>query len=100
VAGNSVSATRSGINIDTVAPFINFTSPASGGSYTLNQQVVVNFSCFDTGSGIATCSGSGGNNTQVVTIRCLREKPHCRGIWLATTMARQLLLSIRRGNSQ
>jgi len=66
VAGNSVSATQSNIKIDTVAPFINFTSPANNGSYTLNQQVVVNFTCFDTGSGMSSCSGSGGSNTQVI----------------------------------
>jgi hypothetical protein len=46
-------------------------SPANGASYALNQQVVVNFNCFDSGSGVASCSGSGGNNMQVITMSAL-----------------------------
>jgi hypothetical protein len=69
VAGNSASATQSGIKIDTVAPQVSFTSPQNGANYALGQQVVVSFNCFDTsGSGVASCSGSGGANTEVIVM--------------------------------
>ena len=74
-AGNSASATFSGIQIDTTAPSVT----ASAGSYVAgtltNQPVTVHFSCTDGGgSGVASVTGdqtvSGGGTGQSVTGTC------------------------------
>lgn len=57
-AGNTVSATFSGINIDKSVPAITVSVPNDGASYALNQPVVADYSCVDSLSGVATCSGN------------------------------------------
>ncbi|MBI1787348.1 MAG: hypothetical protein HYR60_07335, partial [Acidobacteria bacterium] len=66
-AGNSASATFSGINIDKTAPVITITTPASGAGYALNAVVNASFACTDTGSGVATCSGTVANGAAIDT---------------------------------
>ena len=55
-AGNRTSATQSGIKIDTAPPVITFRSPVNGAQFTQGSSVVVNFSCGDALSGIASCT--------------------------------------------
>lgn len=70
-AGNSGAAADSNntatIQIDTVAPAVLITSPANGGSYTLNLAVVSNHSCSDATSGVATCVGPVANGANFST---------------------------------
>jgi hypothetical protein len=74
-AGNSVTDTVSGINIDKVAPTIGYTltpsTPHANGWY--NSDVVVHFDCADSGSGVTLCPadttlGEGANQTVTRTI--------------------------------
>jgi Bacterial Ig-like domain len=57
-AGNSASATQTGIRIDTAPPFISLISPINGFTYQQGTQAIANFSCLDALSGIATCTGT------------------------------------------
>jgi hypothetical protein len=43
------------INLDTTAPTVAASPSPAGGSYGFGQPVSVNFSCSDTGSGLASC---------------------------------------------
>jgi len=54
-AGNSATATASGINIDKTAPSIASSGTAPNGAGWNNTDVVVSFSCSDALSGIASC---------------------------------------------
>ncbi|WP_194085921.1 PxKF domain-containing protein, partial [Cryobacterium sp. TMT2-15-1] len=58
-AGNTTTVTTTGINIDSVDPTISSTldpaAPNAAGWYAAD--VVVDFTCRDAGSGIATCAG-------------------------------------------
>ena len=58
LAGNSVSATYSGIRIDTVPPLLSFISPVNGFAYQQGASVLASYNCFDTQSGIDSCVGS------------------------------------------
>ncbi len=56
LAGNIGTASRTGINIDTVAPTLDTTlSPPANSNGWNNTPVTVHFTCSDSGSGIATC---------------------------------------------
>ena len=57
-AGNSNSATVSGINIDKTSPQITINTPASGGMYLLNQALSADWSVADSLSGIASATGT------------------------------------------
>jgi hypothetical protein len=59
-AGNTGSATVNYTVVDTTAPEIAVTTPASGAVYGLGQHVVAAYSCTDEagGSGIASCVGT------------------------------------------
>jgi hypothetical protein len=46
------------INLDTVAPTVAVSLSPAGGSYGFGQPVSANFSCSDTGSGLASCGGT------------------------------------------
>jgi hypothetical protein len=48
-------------------PSISITTPASGGSYVLNQAVASAYSCSDGGSGVASCSGPVANGAGIDT---------------------------------
>jgi hypothetical protein len=61
VAGNSASATQTGIKIDTVPPLVTFRSPADGAQYAQNSSVVASYTCADALSGVATCTGTAAN---------------------------------------
>ncbi len=74
-AGNSASATISGINIDTTAPTVSASAaPAPNGSGWNNSAVTVSFSGTDAGSGIADCDApvvlSGDGADQSATGSC------------------------------
>ncbi|HEX8500818.1 MAG TPA: pectinesterase family protein, partial [Pyrinomonadaceae bacterium] len=58
LAGNSSSATVSGVNIDKTAPTLSVVRPEEGAFYALNQQVSADFACADNLSGNATCDGT------------------------------------------
>ena len=57
-AGNSASATQTGIRIDTVPPSVTIVSPVNGSTYHQGAHVIANFSCQDADSGIAFCTGT------------------------------------------
>jgi Pectinesterase/MBG domain/Immunoglobulin domain len=57
LAGNTASATVSGINIDKTAPVIAVTQPIEGGFYVLNQPAAADYTCSDNLSG-ADCVGT------------------------------------------
>jgi hypothetical protein len=52
---------------DTIKPNITITTPANGAVYTLNQNVAANFSCSDSGSGVASCGGTVANGSNLDT---------------------------------
>ena len=60
-AGNTGSATLTGINVDALPPSITVTAPANvvlgtnTGTYLLNASLPANYSCFDAVSGLAAC---------------------------------------------
>ncbi|HJU12108.1 MAG TPA: hypothetical protein VJ728_14585, partial [Candidatus Binataceae bacterium] len=57
IAGNCATAGPiAGNMVDKKPPTINISSPASG-TYLVNQAVTANYSCSDSGSGVATCAG-------------------------------------------
>ena len=59
-AGNSAGDTQGGVNIDKTPPAITVTSPTAA-SYYLNQVVAASYSCLDTLSGVAACTGTVAN---------------------------------------
>jgi len=65
VAGNSASASFGPINIDKTAPSIAVSSP--GSVYLLNQAVPAIYACTDLLSGVANCSGTVANGTNIDT---------------------------------
>ena len=58
VAGNSASTTYPGIRIDTVPPLLSFISPVNGFAYPQGASAFASYSCFDTQSGVASCTGT------------------------------------------
>ena len=66
VAGNNANTSFANIKIDKTAPTISITAPTSG-NYLLNQAVSVSFSCTDSLSGVATCTGTTANGGQLNT---------------------------------
>jgi hypothetical protein len=45
------------IQIDTTAPVVSVTTPASGASYTVGSAVVAAYTCSDAAAGVVTCAG-------------------------------------------
>jgi hypothetical protein len=58
VAGNSATSKPVNVRIDTTPPFVNVISPLNNFTYQQNQIVFANYTCSDSGSGIATCAGT------------------------------------------
>ena len=58
LAGNTTSATVSGVNIDKTAPTVSIVRPEEGGFYALGQPVLADFACSDNLSGNADCDGT------------------------------------------
>ena len=52
---------------DNVPPTISIVTPADGAVYTLNSAVAAQYSCSDSGSGIASCRGTVANGAAVPT---------------------------------
>lgn len=68
VAGNCTNAGPIGGNrIDKKAPAITLTAPAYGATYSGNQAVNAAYTCSDSGSGVASCSGTVANGSQIDT---------------------------------
>jgi hypothetical protein len=66
-AGNSEAFVTPAVDIDRTAPTVSVASPANGGSYLLNSQVLADYSCNDALSGVASCSGPVANGDAVDT---------------------------------
>lgn len=66
-AGNSASATVSGINIDKTPPQITMNTPTNGGAYILNQALTADWSANDSLSGIASATGTLPNDAAIDT---------------------------------
>ena len=66
-AGNCATAgSIAGNKVDKKAPEISITSP-TGGTYLFNQAVAANYTCSDGGSGVANCTGTAANGSQIDT---------------------------------
>jgi hypothetical protein len=64
-AGNCASAGPVGGNmVDKKAPTISIVTPTNT-SYLLNQAVTANYTCSDSGSGVATCTGAVSSGTRI-----------------------------------
>jgi len=68
-AGNTGSKTVNYTVVDTTAPEIAVTTPASGAVYGLGRHVAADYTCIDEagGSGIATCAGTVANGAPIDT---------------------------------
>jgi hypothetical protein len=68
-AGNTGSKSATYTVVDTTAPGISVTSPASGAVYGLGENVAADYACNDEagGSGLATCTGTVANGAAVDT---------------------------------
>ena len=58
IAGNTTTATRTGIQIDTTGPLVNLISPINNFHYPLGVTVFANYNCSDGQSGITSCIGT------------------------------------------
>jgi len=67
MAGNTSTATVSGINIDETPPTIAITIPAKGTTYSANRVVNAAYACTDTKSGPATCNGTAPIGSKIET---------------------------------
>lgn len=66
-AGNTETLQSLTVKIDKSAPTIALTTPSADAVYLLNQSVAANYSCGDSGSGIAGCVGSVANGSLLDT---------------------------------
>lgn len=66
-AGNTGSATESGINIDKTPPVVNVATPTDGASYLINATVLAAYSCTDSLAGVASCTAPVANGDPVDT---------------------------------
>jgi hypothetical protein len=57
VAGNSATSAPATVKIDTAPPIITFISPVNGFTYTKGTSVAASYSCIDSLSGVASCTG-------------------------------------------
>lgn len=62
-AGNTSSPQTIVVRLDTVIPSISITSPANGSTYLFHQVVNSAYTCSDTTSGVATCTGPVANGS-------------------------------------
>jgi hypothetical protein len=68
VAGNCATAGPiAGNMIDKKAPVIVITTPANGAVYQLGEAAIAAYSCGDSGSGVASCTGTSANGGAVDT---------------------------------
>lgn len=66
-AGNCATAGPiAGNKVDKKAPQITLTTPTAG-TYLVNQSVAANYSCADSGSGVAGCGGTAANGAAIDT---------------------------------
>ncbi|HXG84471.1 MAG TPA: LamG-like jellyroll fold domain-containing protein [Pyrinomonadaceae bacterium] len=65
-SGNSSSGQFTVTVQDTINPTVTIVAPAATG-YVLNQSVLANYSCADSGSGVASCEGTASNNSAIDT---------------------------------
>jgi hypothetical protein len=66
-AGNQTQESVTYTVADTQAPAITIITPAPGAVYPLNSTVKASYSCSDSGSGVATCSGPVANGASIST---------------------------------
>jgi hypothetical protein len=67
VAGNSATSRPVSVKIDTAPPLVTVLSPLNNFTYQFNQVVFANYTCSDSGSGIANCTGTVGPGQRVDT---------------------------------
>jgi YVTN family beta-propeller protein len=66
-AGNSEATKSFTVKIDKTAPTTSIASPAMAANYVLNQSILANYSCADSGSGVASCVGTVANGSAIDT---------------------------------
>ncbi len=67
VAGNISAPVTDTVNIDTTPPTAVIAVPAKGASYVYGSTVIASYSCADTLSGVASCSGTVGSGAALNT---------------------------------
>ncbi|HWW76439.1 MAG TPA: hypothetical protein VNZ44_13665, partial [Pyrinomonadaceae bacterium] len=67
LAGNTASASVSGVNIDKTAPTVNVAKPSEGAFYLVGQAVAADYACGDNLSGNAACAGTTPDGAQIDT---------------------------------
>lgn len=67
LAGNTASATVSGVSIDKTAPTVSIVRPVENALYAIGQQVPADFACADNLSGNAACDGTVAGATPIDT---------------------------------
>jgi sugar lactone lactonase YvrE len=65
-AGNQSSAAAT-LNVDSIAPTVSITTPASGANYAKDASLTANYGCNDAISGIASCVGTVPDNSRIST---------------------------------
>lgn len=66
-AGNKTKVERTYTVVDKTAPQITIQTPSDNATYAKNSAVFARFSCYDTGSGIASCVGTVSNGSNLPT---------------------------------
>ncbi|HWS99558.1 MAG TPA: putative Ig domain-containing protein [Pyrinomonadaceae bacterium] len=61
LAGNTASATITGVNIDKTAPVVTLSAPQDGAAYLLKQPAAAAYNCSDALSGVGQCAGTAAN---------------------------------------
>ena len=56
-AGNTTTVDVTYTVVDSVYPEVTIVTPADGAAYEIGSEVVADYTCTDSGSGVATCSG-------------------------------------------
>jgi hypothetical protein len=67
VAGNTGTSSPVSVRVDTTPPLVNVISPLNNFTYQLNQIVFANYTCNDSGSGVAGCGGTAAPGQRVDT---------------------------------
>jgi len=66
-AGNKTKIVRTYTVVDKTKPVITISTPKNGATYAKNSAVFAQFTCYDTGTGIASCVGTVSNGSNLPT---------------------------------
>jgi hypothetical protein len=66
-AGNKTEVVHTYTVVDKTKPVITISTPKNGATYKKNSAVFAQFTCYDTGTGIASCDGTVSNGSNLPT---------------------------------